>query len=201
MRKLYGLVLAGGRGRRLGRDKGLINWHGKQQRYYMADLLAEYCQSVYISCRADQEAEITQAGYTALVDKSGPEGPYGALITALQTETDADTDAGWLVVACDLPFFDGEAAKTLIAQRNASKLATAMMNPDEALPEPLAAIWEPASLEALLRLHDEKNLDCPRKALIRMEKNVKLVEPKSKANIFNVNTASDAAQAQAIIGA
>ena len=33
---LNGLVLAGGKGKRLGRDKGLIKWQGKEQRYHVA---------------------------------------------------------------------------------------------------------------------------------------------------------------------
>lgn len=46
-----GLVLAGGRSLRMGRDKGAIAWHGKPQREYAADMLKNLCGEVFISCR------------------------------------------------------------------------------------------------------------------------------------------------------
>ena len=54
---LNGLVLAGGKSKRMGRDKSSIQWHGKEQQYYMADLLKPQCNEVYISRRQEQEAE------------------------------------------------------------------------------------------------------------------------------------------------
>jgi len=47
--KLNGLVLAGGKSLRLGTDKGKINWHGNEQRYYIAELLQKFCDEVFIS--------------------------------------------------------------------------------------------------------------------------------------------------------
>ena len=56
---LNGLVLAGGKSVRMGFDKTLIEWHGKEQRDFMADTLKGICNDVFISCRADQQQEIT----------------------------------------------------------------------------------------------------------------------------------------------
>jgi molybdopterin-guanine dinucleotide biosynthesis protein A len=36
---INGLVLAGGKSSRLGRDKSAVDWHGAEQQYYLADLL------------------------------------------------------------------------------------------------------------------------------------------------------------------
>ena len=55
---LNGLVLAGGKSVRMGYDKSSIQWHGKEQRYYMADLLKQICKDVFISCRKKQKDEI-----------------------------------------------------------------------------------------------------------------------------------------------
>src|SRR4051812_47661865 len=52
---LNGLVLAGGKSERMGRDKTRINWHGKEQCYYISDLLKPFCSEVFISCRHEQQ--------------------------------------------------------------------------------------------------------------------------------------------------
>ena len=53
---LNGLVLAGGQSLRMGFDKGNVNWHGKPQRYHMADMLKPYCKVVFSCWRAGQQA-------------------------------------------------------------------------------------------------------------------------------------------------
>ncbi|MFO0781414.1 MAG: NTP transferase domain-containing protein [Candidatus Saccharimonadales bacterium] len=195
--KLFGLVLAGGKSRRLGEDKGLINWHGKKQRYYLADLLNRHCQDTYISCRQDQAKEIQDLNYRTILDNfAGVDGPYGALISAMKEYA----KASWLVVACDLPFFDDEAAETLIRNRDPNFIATAYKSPANGLPEPLAAIWEPASLQILLESFKTDAISCPRKALIKSANIVKLIDPKLPSTVVNVNTPADMIQAQELIG-
>lgn len=195
--KLFGLVLAGGKSRRLGEDKGLINWHGKKQRYYLADLLNRHCQDTYISCRQDQDKEIEDLNYRTILDNfAGVDGPYGALISAMKEYP----KASWLVVACDLPFFDEQAIEALIKERDPSYIATAYKSPVNGLPEPLAAIWESASLPVLLELFKTDAISCPRKALIKNADIVKLIEPKLPNTVVNVNTLSDMIQAQELIG-
>jgi molybdopterin-guanine dinucleotide biosynthesis protein A len=88
-----------GKSLRMGYDKSSIEWHGKEQRYYMADLLKQYCDEVFISCRADQQNEM-DSHYKTLPDTFVDLGPYGAILSAFREKP----DAAWLVVACDLPF-------------------------------------------------------------------------------------------------
>ncbi|MDQ6610064.1 MAG: NTP transferase domain-containing protein, partial [Bacteroidota bacterium] len=64
---LNGLVLAGGRSVRMKQDKGLLHWHGKEQRYYMADLLQQCCAEVFISCRQEQAQNISEK-YKVITD-------------------------------------------------------------------------------------------------------------------------------------
>src|SRR5690606_42162448 len=65
--ELNGLVLAGGKSRRMGMPKDLINWHGQEQRCYLADVMKDYCKEVFVSCRHDQVQGL-DSRYRALPD-------------------------------------------------------------------------------------------------------------------------------------
>jgi molybdopterin-guanine dinucleotide biosynthesis protein A len=190
---LYGLVLAGGRSERMGKDKGRINWHGKEQRYYLADLLRLYCEDVYISCRREQKRSISST-YKTILDTYEGIGQYGALLSAMTKYPDRN----WLVVACDMPFVDGDVLTHLISNRDLKMMATAQVNPVDGLPEPLAAIWEAKSRTRLLELLRD-GISCPRKALIRSGTKVRLIKPLNSNTTMNVNTVQEAELARQLI--
>lgn len=177
---LRGLVLAGGKSVRMGSDKGLIEYHGKPQREYTADLLSRHCIEVFISCRPDQADEIA-APYQALPDTFLDLGPYSAILSAFR----AFPDSAWLVVACDLPLLDEGTLHFLAQQRNPSQVATAFNSPDNEFPEPLIAIWEPKSYQVLLQFLAQ-GYSCPRKVLINSD--VTLLQAPNKNALTNVNT-------------
>jgi molybdopterin-guanine dinucleotide biosynthesis protein A len=94
-------------------------------------------------------------------------------------------EVAWLVLACDLPFIDDGTLTTLIAARQPQRLATAFRSSHDVLPEPLCAIYEPASREAILA-HAASGKNCPRKFLINSDVHL-LDEPNPQA-LENVNT-------------
>jgi molybdopterin-guanine dinucleotide biosynthesis protein A len=142
---IYGLVLAGGRSKRMGQDKSLMTWHGSEQRYYMADLLRGLCADVYLSIRADQHGEIDDT-YKTIADVYDNAGPLAGILSAMS----ARPDVAWLVTACDLPLLDVPTLQYLIDHRDTAKMATTFYSPHDNLPEPLITIWEPAARELLL---------------------------------------------------
>lgn len=135
---LLGLVLAGGESRRMGIDKGDLDYHGVSQRQHVANLLAAVCEAVFISCRPDQVPRI-EPGLNCLLDPAPDLGPIGGVLAAFPHRP----DAAWLVVACDLPGLDAEAIATLAAARGPGWDAVAFLASDGG-PEPMAALWEPA---------------------------------------------------------
>jgi len=177
---LNGLVLAGGKSLRMGYDKSSIEWHGKEQRYYMADLLKQYCDEVFISCRADQQNEV-DSHYKTLPDTFVDLGPYGAILSAFREKP----DAAWLVVACDLPLLDAEILQDLVAHRNPSAVATTFESPFDGLPEPLITIWEPKAYPVLLSFLSQ-GYTCPRKAL--RNNDVHIIKAENADALMNVNT-------------
>ena len=180
---LNGLVLAGGKSERMGFDKGTVNWFGKEQRFYLADLLKPLCKEVFISCREDQRDAITNAN-PVLTDTFTGLGPYGAILSAFREQP----DSAWLVIACDLPLLDTDTLEYLVANRDTSKIATAYQSPDNEFPEPLIAIWEPKSYPQLLSFLS-MGYSCPRKVLINSD--VKLLQAKNPEALSNVNTPED----------
>lgn len=164
---LYGLVLAGGRSRRMGRDKAILAYQeGVPHVRRTADLLADVCERVFVSCRADQAGENENPVLASLPSSVGriPDtfeigGPLNGILSALATFP----DAAFLVVACDLPFLSAEALATLVAERDPGNPMTVFENParDNFL-EPLCAIYEP-SYSAQARAAMTQGLTCPTK--------------------------------------
>ena len=190
---LYGLVLAGGKSIRMGQDKGTIAWHGREQRYYMADLLHNVCDKVFISCRPEQQSEIDPE-YKTLPDTHEGSGPIIAMLSAFK----AYPEAAWLITACDLPLLDLITLRYLIHNRDIAKIATTFESPFDTLPEPLITIWEPQSKE-LLQAYYEEGFKCPRKLLIKNDGQVKILIAPNPGVLMNANTPEDAEKAKEII--
>ena len=184
---LRGLVLAGGRSERMLTDKGALHYHGLDQRQHTAALLREFCPDVRVSVRPDQAAELP-AGLTALPDTFLGLGPLGGILSAFQ----ADPNAAWLVLACDLPFLTRDTLEYLVSHRQPARLATAFRSPWDEFPEPLVSIWEPRSYGQLLRFLS-LGYSCPRKALINSD--IELLAPPVPAELRNVNTPEERAAA------
>ncbi|PKF76054.1 NTP transferase domain-containing protein [Chryseobacterium sp. PMSZPI] len=185
---INGLVLAGGKSRRMGTAKDLLNWHGKEQRYFAADLLASFCDEVFISCRQDQ-LENFNPHYQFLTDTFLNMGPFGGILSALR----AQRDKAWLVIACDLPLLDKKSLDFLIQSRDPEKAATTYESPFDGLPEPLITIWEPKSYPLLLNFLGIGNT-CPRKVL--MNSDTLILKPDNPHALMNVNTPEEAVKAQ-----
>jgi molybdopterin-guanine dinucleotide biosynthesis protein A len=176
----------------MGRDKGLIDYHGQPQREHAAGLLAAFCEQVFISCRPDQAAQLNSR-WPALSDVFLGLGPMGAILSAFQ----AQPDAAWLIVATDLPLLDQPTLWQLVQRREPSKMATAFHSPTEHFPEPLIAIWEPRAYPVLLQFLAQ-GYSCPRKALINSD--VELVEAAHPQALFNVNNPEELADVMLRLG-
>jgi molybdenum cofactor guanylyltransferase len=182
---IQGLILAGGRSIRMGTDKGSLNWHGKPQREHLYTLFQSIDIQTFISCREDQKNEILS--FPTLADSFLNLGPMGAILSAFRE----NPSSAWLVIACDLPFFDKNCLDFLIKNRNPSAVATAYKSPDslEGFPEPLVAIWEPKAYQHLLRFLGQ-GISCPRKVLINADTH--LIEAIDPNWLQNINTPEEA---------
>ena len=107
---MRGLVLAGGHGKRMGRDKGsMVHPDGRSMVRRAADLLREVgCEGVVVSLREGQECSENFEDLEIVRDAG--EGPLGGMIAGMETAV----DKSWLVVACDLPRLEVEVLRGLL---------------------------------------------------------------------------------------
>ena len=150
---LSGLVLAGGKSRRMGTDKALITYHTRNQLMHTAEMMRHHCQQVYLSCRAEQQDGYREFGFPLIADSYLEIGPLGGLLSAQKLSS----ETSWLVCACDLPFIDHALLHELVRQRDPFSFATSYRHNDTKTPEPLCTIYEPKSRLPLIMRHAAGN--------------------------------------------
>jgi molybdopterin-guanine dinucleotide biosynthesis protein A len=174
----------------MGRDKALLNYHGKSQIEWTAERARLVCERVYLSVRPDQTDDPTRGLLPHIVDRVTDKGPIAGIMAA-QARKPA---VAWLVLACDLPFIDEATLRHLVASRDPARVATAYRSTHDGLPEPLCAIFEPRS-RALIEAYVASGKDCPRKFLIQND--ALLIDQPNPHALDNINTA---AEFEAVVG-
>jgi molybdenum cofactor guanylyltransferase len=105
-----GVVLAGGRSRRMGRDKALVEVGGRPLAAIAAGALAEAGASDIAVIGGDAEA-LAALGLHVHADDHPGEGPLGAIITALDWAPEGIV----VVLACDMPTIDANSVRAVAA--------------------------------------------------------------------------------------
>lgn len=184
---INGLVLAGGRSRRMGRDKALLRVAGETQLSRAVHLLEPFVDQVFVSVRADQADEPERSRFRRIVDRYRDIGPVAGILTA----TEAEPQAGWLVLACDLPNIDAATVRYLLDKRSAEHRFTAFRSSYDGLPEPLCAFYAAGAADTIRSFVDD-GIICPRKILIAAD--AQLLEQPSPEALDNINTPEDLAR-------
>ena len=189
---LYGLVLAGGRSTRMRADKAALAYQGQTQLERAMGLLEALLPRAFVSVRPDQAEDPLRARFARIVDRQADIGPIAGVLAA-QAE---HPQAAWLVLACDLPLLDRASLEHLVRARDPARLATAYRSSHDGLPEPLCAIYEPASA-APLSAHLAAGRNCPRKFLLSADTQI-IAEPNPRA-LDNINTPEEYGLAMAAL--
>lgn len=183
-REVYGLVLAGGKSRRMGRDKALLDRGGQSQLAYAFELLGRHVDKVFVSTSAELATDAERSQYPLIVDRYSDMGPVAGILSALRKYPDVD----WLVVACDLPNIDDETIENILTHRDGEQYFTAYSSSCDALPEPMCALYHAGCADAIKAFVDD-GIYCPRKILIRSETH--LLEQLNAGSLDNINTPDD----------
>jgi molybdopterin-guanine dinucleotide biosynthesis protein A len=181
---LKGLVLAGGSSERMGIDKAAMELDGISLLDRAVQLLRAELDDVRVSVRTDQLLEPVRSRYPTIVDQLQNSGPAAGILAAHLSAP----QAAWLVVACDMPLLNAVTLRLLLAERDPARDATALCTSPLADPEPLCAIYEPATLAAFHTQANTGNLS-PRAWLTRAR--VKKLTAQDPNVLSNTNTTEE----------
>ena len=189
MVRIAGVVLAGGRSRRMGRDKSLLRL-GEEAAPTLLErsvaLLGPLCEQVWVSCRAGQ----TYAGQCCVPDILSASGPICGVHAALVRAREAGIPAV-LALSCDMPLMHAGMLRRLIAAFAASprqSLMTAFMAPN-GWTESLAAIYRVEAVSFLEAAVAQGHF--------KMREHYRTEDARA---FFNVNTPQDLQQAAVLSG-
>lgn len=180
---ILGLLLAGGRSERMGRDKALLVYDGEPQIVRAHRLLSSVCESVLVSVRREQAGEAPYERFELAVDEAADAGPAAGLLAAWRRAP----GAALLVLAVDLPCVDEATLRSLLESRDRAASATAFQHPDGTL-EPLCTLWEPAALEILRARAQNRSVSLRR---VLEGTAVRRLTPPDPRSIVSVNSPAD----------
>ena len=161
---IWGLILTGGKSRRMGQDKALLNIDGNIQLHKVHNLLKKNLKNNFVSVRAEQAEDHERKKYNQIIDRYDDMGPLAGIISAMQEYPDVN----WLVVACDLINLDQDTIHDLLINYSPECNFISFRSEKNGLPEPLCAIYNKSSRQIIEKCIEDK-VFCPRKILINYD--------------------------------
>jgi len=141
------LVLAGGRSRRMGRDKSLLPVAGKPMIEHIVDRLRPHFDELLVS--ADEEDKFRFLGVPVVVDRVANRGPLQGLASGLEVSTNALN----FVVACDMPGVNLRLVRQLLSRAPSFDGVVPMTGEEQY--EPLFAVYRRSILPTANRLLED----------------------------------------------
>lgn len=196
--RIRGIVLAGGRSRRMGSDKALQEVAGRSLLSRTVARLAPQCREVAVS-RHDGRQDGVDAGLAVLRDAvPGQAGPLAGILAGLDWAAGIDPTATHIVtVAVDTPFLPLDfVARLAEAREAASASACCAMSGDRR--HPVAALWPVAAREVLRDALLGEGLRRVGQFLDRLGPAVAVWPVDPYDPFYNVNAPDDVARAEAM---
>ena len=138
--KITGILLAGGKSSRMGREKGKIVIRGQYLYQYPLKVLESLCDEILISTCKDFEIE---EKYQQVCDEIPNTGPIGGLYTCLKKSANELN----IILSYDLPFVSNELMQMLM--ENMGEEDVILPSTVSGKPEPLCGIYRKRVSEVL----------------------------------------------------
>lgn len=193
--EITGIILAGGKSSRMGKDKALFDFKGKKLVSYAIETLRPLCSTLLISANRTPE-KYEEFGFQVISDEIKNVGPMGGILTCLKhSETQHN-----LIISCDTPFVGSELFKHLLNE--IENFQVVVPSHETFLIEPLNAYYNTnviGEMEQSIQDGNYKMMDFFKKVRFKsVEINEKL--PFFKEHLFlNINTLKDMDEAKSLI--
>lgn len=175
---IAGLVLAGGESRRMGHDKALISIQGQPAYLHAAQMLANMCKTVFISCRKEQHLTFTSGkceslnneAYSLIIEEEtkvytpiyddlafANKGPMTGILSWLNHSDIQNSDIEHLIVlGCDYRNMKSEFLENILATGIIANKITCYQNTITGIIDPLVAYY-PIEILKKLTAYAESN--------------------------------------------
>jgi molybdopterin-guanine dinucleotide biosynthesis protein A len=185
-----GVVLAGGRGRRLGGDKAIVELEGRALVHYPLEALHSVCDDVVVVAKRDTLLPSLSGIADLWIEPDEPRHPLVGVAHALGLAAGRPV----LVVAVDLPLVDAATLRA-IASAELGPGATVAAPTAYGRLQPLCALYLPEALAAGLNRFDPS----ARTIEVVESLGVHVVQGLDETAFFNVNGPEDVLQASVLI--
>ena len=192
--EITGIILAGGRSSRLGKDKGLCTLKGKSLVSYAVGILKPLCGDLMIS--ANRFAEKYAAfGFPVIPDQVEDIGPMGGIYSCLKKSKTRHN----LLLSCDTPFVSTDVFRLLL--KEAEDFQVVCPANEAFLPEPLSAYYNTnilGDLEDAIRQNEYKMMRFFKRIRFRLVKIDRNFSFFNDYLFLNLNTPEDLEKAEGL---
>ncbi|MFM7334207.1 MAG: molybdenum cofactor guanylyltransferase MobA [Tabrizicola sp.] len=190
--RIFGVILAGGEGRRMGADKALVPLAARPLIAHVLDRLEPQVDRVLISANGDA-ARFAGFGCPVVAD-AAPQGPLSGVLAALTAA--ARMGATHLVsTPVDTPFLPGDLVPQLLLAAEGSSEGLAFAA-DATGDHPATALWPVGLAPALAAFLDEGQAKVTRFTSAHAAARATFPDPRA---FLNLNTPEDLAVAEALL--
>ncbi|MCF8610980.1 molybdenum cofactor guanylyltransferase [Gordonia sp. HY285] len=153
-----GIILAGGRSRRMGQDKAALDFEGATMLTRIAATVSQRCAPVLVAAPETSQAyrELSkESDLEWVTDEKEGSGPLGGLVAALRAAAEVGADAAF-VCATDMPLIEVGLIDELVAGLTDS--TDAVIARDAQRDHPMAGVYRTSAVGALEALVDAGEL-------------------------------------------
>lgn len=177
-----GVILAGGKNSRMGRDKGLLQVGGKSIIERQIEVLEPLVKDLIIIHNGENYTQLQYPIYRDIIPDTGPMGGIYTALTVSQTPKN-------LILSCDMPLISTELVQLILDK--AEDCDIAIPRHDDKL-EPLCAIYDQSCVNKFKELLDQKALKLMDALKFFRVKEISIPHEILETNPFtNVNTPED----------
>jgi molybdopterin-guanine dinucleotide biosynthesis protein A len=184
-----GVVLAGGKGRRLGGDKAIVELEGRALVHYPLEALHEVCDDVVVVAKRDTILPPLSGIADLWIEPDAPRHPLAGVTHALRLAAGRPI----LVVAVDLPLMDAATLRAIMTAELGSGDVAVVPRVHGRL-QPLSALYTPRALPGLADFDDGA-----RTAEVVEALGVRVLDGLDETAFYNVNAPEDLLQASVYV--